>query len=132
MGDCLNWEKVRDFWIEEADEALNVAGHLFDKEDFSYSLFFGHLAVEKLLKAIYVTRKREQAPYIHHLKRIAEASGLSLTSEQAEELLRISSFNLESRYPDEKRTFRKKCTYEFTKTELEKIRTIYQWLKSIL
>lgn len=56
----MNWEKVRDFWIEEADEALNVAGHLFDKEDFSYSLFFGHLAVEKLLKAIYVTRKRSR------------------------------------------------------------------------
>jgi len=128
----LNWEKVRDFWIEEADEALNVAGHLFDKEDFSYSLFFGHLAVEKLLKAIYVTRKREQAPYIHNLDRLAEMSDIQLTEEQQERLIRISRFNLEARYPDEKRTFRKRCTEEFTSKELAVIEEVYKWLKSML
>lgn len=128
----LNWEKLKGFWIEEAEEALNVSEHLFDKGDFSYSLFFGHLAVEKLLKALYVTRKKEQAPYIHQLKRLAEIAEVSLTSEQADELLRISAFNLESRYPDENRTFRKKCTPEFTKAELLKIRKMYQWLKSML
>lgn len=128
----MNWEKVRDFWIEEADEALNVAGHLFDKEDFSYSLFFGHLAVEKLLKAIYVTRKREQAPYIHNLDRLAEMSDIQLTEEQQERLIRISRFNLEARYPDEKRTFRKRCTEEFTSKELAVIEEVYKWLKSML
>lgn len=128
----MNWEKVRDFWIEEADEALNVAGHLFDKEDFSYSLFFGHLAVEKLLKAIYVTRKREQSPYIHNLDRLAEMSDIQLTEEQQERLIRISRFNLEARYPDEKRTFRKRCTDEFTRKELAVIEEVYKWLKSML
>lgn len=128
----MNWEKVRDFWIEEADEALNVAGHLFDKEDFSYSLFFGHLAIEKLLKAIYVTRKKEQAPYIHNLDRLAEMSDISLTEEQQERLIRISRFNLEARYPDEKRTFRKICTKEFTSKELAVIEEVSKWLKSML
>lgn len=128
----MNWEKVRDFWIEEADEALNVAGHLFDKEDFSYSLFFGHLAVEKLLKAIYVARKKEQAPYIHNLYRLAEMSDIQLTEEQQERLIRISRFNLEARYPDEKRTFRKICTKEFTSKEVAVIEEVYKWLKSML
>lgn len=128
----MNWEKVRDFWIEEADEALNVAGHLFDKEDFSYSLFFGHLAVEKLLKAIYVARKKEQAPYIHNLDRLAVMSDIQLTEEQQERLIRISRFNLEARYPDEKRTFRKICTKEFTSKELAVIEEVYKWLKSML
>jgi len=128
----LNWEKVRDFWMEEADEALNVAGHLFDKEDFSYALFFGHLAIEKLLKAIYVARKKEQAPFIHNLDRLAEMSGISLTEEQQERLIRISRFNLEARYPDEKRTFRKICTKEFTSKELAEIEEVYKWLKSML
>ena len=128
----MNWEKARGFWIEEAEEAPNVAEHLFDKRDFSYSLFYGHLAVEKLLKAIYVTRKKDQAPYIHLSNRVAEFAEVLLTSDQADELLRISAFNLESRYPDENRTFRKKCTHEFTKAELLKIRNMYQWLKSML
>ena len=37
-------EEIRDYWIVEADEARQVAQHLFDKKDYSYSLFFGHLA----------------------------------------------------------------------------------------
>lgn len=127
----MDWQKTTEFWLEEAEEALRVAGHLFERRDYSYALFFGHLAVEKLLKAIYAERKKEQAPFIHHLKRLAEGAGISLTEEQADELLRISAFNLEARYPDEQRTFRKKCTREFTEAELQKIKDIYQWLKSI-
>ena len=128
----MNWEKVRNFWIEEADEALKVAEHLFDKQDFSYSLFFGHLAVEKLLKAIYVTRKKEQSPYLHNLDRLAEMSDIQFTEEQKERLVRITRFNLEARYPDEKRTFRKRCTEDFTRKELAVIEEVCKWLKSML
>ena len=48
----LNIRKVSDYGIEEASEALQVAWHLYEKKDYSYSLFFGHLDIEKLLKAI--------------------------------------------------------------------------------
>ena len=58
----MNVEKLRDFWLEEAAEALQVAWHLFEKEDYSYALFFGHLSVEKLLKAIYVVRRLTKHP----------------------------------------------------------------------
>lgn len=36
-------------------------------------------------------------------------------------LIRITAFNLETRYPDYKRGFRKKCTRDFTTHELAKI-----------
>lgn len=42
----MNAKEVSDFWLEEAEEALRVAAHLFEKQDYSYALFFGHLAVE--------------------------------------------------------------------------------------
>jgi len=47
-----NIDKLISFWISEADEALKVADHLVEKEDFSYALFFGHLALEKNVKSI--------------------------------------------------------------------------------
>lgn len=127
----MNPEKVTKFWLDEVEESLGVADHLFEKGDFSYSLFFGHLAIEKLLKAMYVAKNKEQAPFIHHLKRLAELTGIQLTTEQMDELLRISAFNLEARYPDENRTFRQKCTKEFTEDELKKIKETFQWLKSM-
>lgn len=48
------------------------------------------------------------------------------------DLIRITAFNLESRYPDYKREFRKKCTQEFTEKELKKINEVFLWLKSML
>ena len=51
--DELNLATIKLYWITEAEEALTVADHLLEKGDYSYALFFGHLSVEKLLKAIY-------------------------------------------------------------------------------
>ncbi len=32
-----------DFWLESSNKDLTVMNHLFEKKDYSYSLFFGHL-----------------------------------------------------------------------------------------
>ncbi len=128
----MDVHKIKNYWLEEAIEALQVTRHLYEKKDYSYSLFFAHLAIEKILKAIYIIRKNEHAPYIHNLHRLAELSGIRLNDEQRDALIKITTFNLESRYPDEKRSFRKKCTNEFTKKEIEETEEIFTWLKSIL
>jgi len=107
-------QKTIDYWMEESDEASKVADHLFEKKDYSYSLFFGHLAVEKIIKAIYVKKRGEHSPQIYNLVRLAEQAGIKLTPEQKDTLNKITAFNLESRYPDEKRSFRIKCTEKFT------------------
>jgi HEPN domain-containing protein len=125
-------QKTIDYWLEEAEEALKVAEHLFEKKDFSYSLFFGHLAVEKFIKAIHVQKRNEHAPQIHNLVRLAEQAGIVLSTEQKETLIIITAFNLESRYPDEKRSFRTKCTKQYTQVELTKIREVIKWLKLIM
>lgn len=95
-------------------------------------MFFGHLAVEKMLKAFYVIKKKDQAPYSHNLLSLAQMAEIALSDEKKEKLIKITAFNLESRYPDEKRSFRKKCTEEFTESELRQIEEIFAWLKSML
>jgi HEPN domain-containing protein len=124
----LNIESIKSYWMIEADEALDVTDHLFEKKDYSYALFFGHLAVEKMLKALYVENNKEHAPPIHNLLRLANLTGLSLDKEKSEKLIVISSFNIEARYPDLKRSFREKCTKEFTLEQIRIIKEIYKWL----
>jgi HEPN domain-containing protein len=126
----LNIESIKSYWMLEADEALNVTDHLFEKKDYSYALFFGHLAVEKMLKALYVENKKEHAPPIHNLQRLANLTGTSLDEDKTEKLILISSFNIEARYPDVKRSFREKCTKEFTFEQIRIIKEIYKWLKA--
>jgi len=124
--------KVIAYWRDEAEEDLKVAGHLLEKGDYSYSLFFGHLATEKILKAIYVLKKGEHAPFVHNLVRLATEAGIELSEENKKDLIRITAFHLEARYPDENRSFREKCSKDFSEHELAQIKVIYRWLKSMI
>ena len=125
-------ENLKDFWVLEAEESLRVAGHLVEKGDFSYALFFGHLALEKLLKAICVDNLKDHAPPIHNLVRLSELAGLDVEEKTLNALVTITGFNIESRYPDFKGSFRKKCTRDFTMDQMNEMRRIFKWLRSHL
>jgi len=125
-------EQIKAYWLTEAQEALQVADHLLEKRDHSYALFFGHLAVEKILKALYVVRRREHAPPIHNLVRLSRVAGLQPDEERVGALVTITAFNIEARYPDLKRAFRKTCTMEFATRHMQLIKDVFQWLRSLL
>lgn len=124
-------EKIT-YWITSATHDWTVAGHLFEKQDHSYALFLGHLALEKLLKAVFVSRHDEAPPFTHRLPYLAERAGLALSVDQLELLEAVTDFNLEARYPDEKFTFRQKCTRNFTAGYLTEIEEMMAWLKQQL
>ena len=123
-------ERVKTYWLTEAEEALQVADHLVEKTDYSYALFFGHLAIEKVLKALYVAKFQDHAPPIHNLLRLARAAGLELDETQTDALITITAFNIEARYPDVKRAFRQRCTAEYTERQMVVIEELYEWLRS--
>lgn len=125
-------EPVVQYWLTEAAEALRVADHLVEKGDHSYALFFGHLAVEKVLKALYAQRLQQHAPPLHNLLRLARAAGVEPDERQMEALITITAFNIEARYPDLKRTFRDKCTPEFTGRQMATIKEVFAWLRSLM
>ncbi len=128
----MNQKEIVNYWISEAEESLGVARHLFEKEDYSYALFFGHLAIEKIIKAILAQRLEQQIPRSHNLLRLAQEADIDITDELKHSLIRITTFNLESRYPDYKQEFRRKCTAQFTSKELKRVEEIFVWLKSKL
>ncbi len=120
------------YWVTSADQDWAVAGHLFEKQDYSYALFFGHLTLEKMLKAVIVARTGETPPFTHRLPFLAERAELELNSEQLDLLEAVTDFNLEARYPDEKFTFREKCTRDFTASYMGQIEEMRAWLSQIL
>jgi len=123
---------VIQYWLTEATEALQVADHLVEKGDYSYALFFGHLAVEKMLKALYAQRLQEHAPLLHNLLRLARAAGVEPDERRTEALITITAFNIESRYPDLRRIFRDRCTPEFTARQMATIKEVFAWLRSLM
>ena len=121
------YDKVQ-YWLKSAEDDWQVSQHLFRNRDYSYSLFFGHLTIEKILKAIYVDRFDDNPPYTHRLIYLAEKASLRLSKEKMKLLEVITDFNLEARYPDEKFSFKKRCTKDFTEKYMKRIGAIKKWL----
>jgi HEPN domain-containing protein len=128
----VHMDEVSQYWIDEAVDAIMVLDHLFEKGDYLYALFFGHLAIEKMLKGLYVANKGEHAPPIHNLPRLARLADIQVSQEKNEQLVLITGFNIEARYPDLNRSFRKKCTKDYAAAQIRVIRDIMKWLRETM
>ena|SRR3989338_1468108 len=118
------------YWQETAHDALDTAKGLFKLKHFDYSLFFCHLALERLIKGL-VYKKTKKPPFpIHNLVKLAHDARLKLTQESLDELSEITTWNIRARYDNIKRDFYKKATTEFTKAWFIKVNKIYLWLKN--
>ena len=122
-------EKYVDYWVSQSDNDLPVAESLPEKGHFTWSLFIGHLILEKLLKALYVKEHQKIAPRIHDLVKLAKATSLRISDEQLLFLSEVSDFNMEGRYPDEKNQFAARCNREFATDYLRQIKEMRLWLK---
>jgi HEPN domain-containing protein len=90
----MDKKEVLKYWIESSENDFSAMDHLFEKGDYSWSLFIGHLVIEKLLKAMYIQKVDITPPFIHDLVRLSDKVGLSLTEDQKDILDTISTFNL--------------------------------------
>lgn len=125
-------EELIQYWERSAEDALDTAHELNKPGKYHHSLFFLHLALEKILKALFVKKHNETPPPIHDLVRLAEESGLSLDNLRTKELSEISSFNISGRYDDYKQQFYHKATQEYTKKWLSIGTTIFEEAKHLL
>jgi HEPN domain-containing protein len=116
------------YWLETANRDYKTMLNLYSSKDFHWCLFIGHLVIEKLLKAIYVKNIDMNPPRTHDLLRIAEKAQVHTTEEQRDVLDTLTTFNISTRYPDYKQSFYKKCDYDFTTNNIEKIKELRTWL----
>jgi HEPN domain-containing protein len=128
----LNKDKLIKYWIDGSDDDFETMTTMFDSKRYSWSLFIGHLMIEKLLKAYYVKVKSDYPPFIHNLLRLAEKANLELTEARKEQLVTITAFNINARYDDYKMSFKNQCTPEFTAEWINKLKEIRPWIKTLI
>ena len=128
----IDVEKIALYWIESSDNDFKTMNNLFKSKDYHWSLFMGHLVIEKLLKAYYLKSLKEHPPFIHDLRRLAEKANLTLTEDQILFFDTVTRFNIKARYEDYKLEFYKRCTTEFTKKWIKKIKEYRKWIKETL
>ena len=125
----MNRETIISYWIKSADRDYQAMLHLFERGDYTWSLFLGHLAIEKLLKALYTVKHTNNPPFIHDLFRLSELCDINLTEDQKDILDTVTTFNIRARYDDYKMEFFNKCTKKFTEEWVNNIKEFRIWLK---
>jgi HEPN domain-containing protein len=128
----IDTNKLKNHWLDSSDKDFQTMLNLYNSKDYNWSLFIGHIVIEKLLKANYVINKKEYAPFTHDLLRLAKLGGLEVEVEKSNWLDTVTTFNINARYESYKQEFYKKCTLEFTEIWIKRIKELRQWIKDKL
>jgi len=101
---------------------------LFNNNKYVYSLFFLHLSIEKVLKALYVKINNLQAPPIHNLLELIKSSGVKLDADQQKFINVLLPFYIQARYPDAKRELISKTNKDFSSNLINKGEKFRSWI----
>lgn len=119
-------KKVIKYWRATAEHDYETMLGLFRIKRYSDSLFYGHIVLEKILKAHVVKKTKKEAPKIHNLIKLLELACLEIGEEEKDLLDLVTGFNIRSRYPDYKLLFYKMYNdKKIAKDKLDKIKNLF-------
>lgn len=118
-----------DFWLTQADDDWTAVDTLFKGRKYLQSLFFAHLVIEKICKALWIKHNEANVPpRTHNLNYLLSATPIELSEEKSEFMLNLNRFQLEGRYPDYLTKMHNICNESFTTEMIEKTNNLRLWL----
>jgi HEPN domain-containing protein len=121
----VNVEKHINYWQNGAEECVETARLLLEGKRAKEAIFFAHLALEKMIKALVVKVTKDIPPYSHDLLALAKKAKLDLSSEHKEFLAEMTRLAVQGRYPD---LDRPSPTVKKAKDDLRQTEEIIRWL----
>ncbi|NCP16975.1 DNA-binding protein [Candidatus Kuenenbacteria bacterium CG_4_8_14_3_um_filter_39_15] len=121
-------KELINYWKTTAAHDYDTMISLFKSKRYANTLFFGHIVLEKILKAHVVKDTKKEAPYSHDLVRLCKLTNLKLSEKEIDLLDLVNDFNIRTRYPDFRFKFYKLCTKSYTEKHLDQITKLYKKL----
>ena len=119
--------------VLQADNDKGAAEALLNAGYYAHALFWLHLVLEKLCKALWVKhRKDEKYPHIHNLIKLLKEAEINLSNEQIVLYGDMNQFQARGRYADELAAKEKTVTKELSEIYFQKINIEIKWLKNQL
>lgn len=125
-------QQMINYWLKSAQEDIITAESLFNAQRFLPCLFYCHLFIEKIIKAVIIKNTKKDASYGHKLSRLAKSTNLPFTQKQVNLLNDLTAFNIKARYQDYKFSLYKKADKTYTLNYLAKAKELYIWIKTNL
>ena len=124
-------EKV-EHWLDIAEYDLETADAMQKSGRYLYTVFMCQQALEKLLKAIHIHQKGEEAPRTHNLLYLFNLVNLPHQAEYLDALANLNTYYVEGRYPAYKQKLSQMLDEKTAQAFLNQTQEIFKWLKSHL
>lgn len=117
------------YWMNAADQNWSEVGAMFAAGTYVPCLFWAHLTIEKLAKALWVQDNAgDTPPFTHNIARLLADTNLALTPAQATFVQQLNTFQLEGRYESYTANLRQQATPAFTQAVLHDVTDLRQCL----
>jgi HEPN domain-containing protein len=129
----LTKEEHIKYWVDTAKKDWQAIQKMYKSGVYLHALFFAHLHLEKLCKALWVKNNKENhPPKIHNLIRVLNEAKIQYSSEQLDFMNIMNQFQLEGRYPDYLNKLYKAYKRKNTGETLKQVNQFSKWLQQQL
>jgi len=96
----IDIDKQIKYWQAGAESDLETAEILIVNKKYVQGLFFCHLCIEKIIKALIVKKTKQIPPKSHDLFYLSEKASIALPEEHEMFMQILMKYQLEGRYPE--------------------------------
>jgi len=129
----MNKDEHIKYWTKQVDEDFDCSIVLFQAKHYAQSLFWAHLALEKISKALWIkTNDGNTPPFVHNLLRLIVLTNLTFTEEQLQFFNEMNIFQIKGRYPDYAENLEETITKEICEEYLNKTKEMLKCLQERL
>jgi HEPN domain-containing protein len=128
----MDVEKHVRYWSEGAQQDLCVSEDLLGQGHCEWSLFIGHLVLEKDLKALYCLVNAQVPPKTHNLALLAGMCRLQLDEPKERFLRVVNTFQTQVRCPTPTSDCAAQFSREFAEDTIRRIKDFHEWLRSLI
>ncbi len=121
-------------WLEDADYDIKSADAMLQAGRYFYVVFMCHLAVEKILKAVWIEEKDEVSPKVHGLVYLYEK--LSIKGRLPEIFValidNLDDKNVITRYPEGRKRIAERLDEKVSDEILKRTKETLAWVRKRL
>ena len=96
----LDTKKQIEYWTSGAISNIETAEILIIGKKYLEGLFYCHLTIEKIFKALVIKNTGQLAPKSHNLNYLAELAKINVSEENVLFMSVLMKYQLEGRYPE--------------------------------
>lgn len=122
--------KTSQEWAKQSQYDIDTARSLLKSKRRIYCVFMCHLALEKMLKAVFAKKKGTYPPHTHDLLFLAGQGEIVFADEtQSYFVEELNGLSIPTRYPDQLQSMLKRFTPKKTEEIYHSTKKVLSWLK---